>query len=163
MLKIEEYYIQYKQEIFYYLLSLTHDPVLSEDLLSETFLSAFQSLSTFEGKSSIKTWLFGIARNMWLRNCAKKVKTVDYDERLLSYLGHVSENQVMHGLTLERIEALLSQKDERVQSIVRLRLDGYAYQEIAERLNISESSARVIDHRCRKWLQTELIKEGYWE
>lgn len=163
MSKIEDYYIEYKLEIFYYLLSLTHDPVLSEDLLSDTFLNAFQSLSTFEGKSSIKTWLFGIARNMWLRNCSKKIQTIGYDDRLLIYLGNVYESQVMQGITIERMNELLLQKDEQSRNVVRLRLDGYAFLEIAERLAISESSARVIDHRCRKWLKDMLEKEGYRE
>ena len=42
----------------------------------------------------------------------------------------------------------------------RLRAAGYSYAEIAAKLNISESSARVLEHRTRRWLQTTLQKEG---
>lgn len=38
---------------------------------------------------------------------------------------------------------------------------GYSYAEIAARLGISESSARVIEHRTRTWLKQQLAKEGY--
>lgn len=45
--------------------------------------------------------------------------------------------------------------------VVQLRAEGYSYAEIAARLGISESSARVIEHRTRTWLKQQLAKEGY--
>ena len=39
--------------------------------------------------------------------------------------------------------------------------DGFFEEEIAARLGISESSARVIEHRTRTWLKQQLAKEGY--
>ena len=43
------------------------------------------------------------------------------------------------------------------------RAEGYSYTEIAQKLDISENSARVIEHRTRTWLKTMLQKEGYWD
>ena len=45
--------------------------------------------------------------------------------------------------------------------MVHLRAMGYSYNEIAAELHISESSARVIEHRTRTWLKQMLAKEGY--
>ena len=67
MRAVEELYATYRDDLFRYLCSLTHDPAQAEDLLSETFLQALQSAGSFRGRSSEKTWLFGIARNLWLR------------------------------------------------------------------------------------------------
>lgn len=64
MKQIEKLHILYKQDIYIYLLSLTHNPDLSEDLLSETFVRAITSIGNFKGQSSVKTWLFSIARNL---------------------------------------------------------------------------------------------------
>ena len=72
MLLIEKLYSDYKSDVFYYLVSVTHDSDLSEDLTSETFLSAIKSLSGFKGKSDIKTWLFSIARHKWYEHLRKK-------------------------------------------------------------------------------------------
>ena len=47
MNSIEDLYLEYKQDVFNYLLSLTHDPALSEDLLSETFVKAIYSIGGF--------------------------------------------------------------------------------------------------------------------
>ena len=43
-----------------------------------------------------------------------------------------------------------------------LRALGYAYTEIADRLKITENSARVMEHRTRTWLKSTLQKEGLW-
>ena len=63
MFLIKDLYEKYKQDVFIYLLSITHNKSLSEDLVSETFLGAIKSLANFKGKSDIKTWLFSIARH----------------------------------------------------------------------------------------------------
>jgi len=75
MKNIEKIYKLYKDDIFKYLFSLTYDPNLSEDLLSETFIRAIKSIGRFKGDSSIKTWIFSIARYSWydyLRNYRKR-------------------------------------------------------------------------------------------
>ncbi len=57
---------------------------------------------------------------------------------------------------LRRVQALLQQKDERTRSVVYLRAQGYSYQEIAQKLQITEASARVVEHRTRAWLKATL-------
>ena len=44
-----------------------------------------------------------------------------------------------------------------------MRMELYSYSEIADRLQISENSARVIEFRTRKWLKDILAKEGLLE
>lgn len=66
--ELEELYARYKTDVYRHLCSLTHDPTEAEDLLSETFLRVLKSLPRFQGKCSVKTWLFAIARNAWLES-----------------------------------------------------------------------------------------------
>lgn len=110
--ELEELYRRYRMDLYRYLCFLTHDPVQAEDLLSETFVRVIKRLPTFRGECEVKTWLFGIARNIW---------------------------------------------------VVYLRAQGYSYQEIAQKLQITEASARVVEHRTRAWLKATLQKEGYDE
>ena len=60
----------------------------------------------------------------------------------------------------DRIKGLLMEKDERTRRIMQLRIEGYSFTEIAQQVGISESSARVIAFRTRKWLMSILKKEG---
>ena len=157
---VEELYRTYKQDVYGYLLSLTRDPSLAEDLLSETFLKAIQSLPKFRGDSTSKTWLLGIARNVWLQELRRRRKTVEYSDLLEVYVG---EGMIDHFLTREavaRVGDLLREKAERARRVVALRVDGTPYQEIARELGITENSARVIDFRTKKWLKQTLEKEG---
>ena len=86
MLGIEELYRRYRDDVYRYLVSLTHDSNLAEDLLSETFLCAMQKAGTFRGQSSEKIWLFGIARNLWLQSLQKNRPTVEYSDLLGVYM-----------------------------------------------------------------------------
>ena len=65
MKKIEELYKQYIRDIYRYLVSMNHNGSLSEDLLSETYINAMNSIGNFKKESEIKTWLFSIARYTW--------------------------------------------------------------------------------------------------
>lgn len=78
--EIGEIYKKYSPELYRYLLSLTHRSADAEDLLSETFLRALAKLSTFRGDSSIRTWLYAIARNVWIESLRKSRDTLNLDE-----------------------------------------------------------------------------------
>lgn len=160
MLNIENLYRQYKQDVFYYLMSLTHNPTLSEDLLSETFLKAIHALPRFKENSSIKTWLFGIARNLWLQHLRGFKPQVEYDDLLEIYITESMEDNLITKETIHRIHDLLATKDEQTRSIVNMRIDGFSYSEISEKIGVSESSARVIDFRVKKWIKSKLEMEG---
>ena len=143
--ELEELYTLYRTDLYRYLCHLTHDPTEAEDILSETFLRAMRRLPTYRGDCAVKTWLFGIARNVWLESLRKRRPDVSADDLLENYLA----------------EDTLTEHTDRARRIMQLRAEGYTYAEIAVQLHISESSARVIEHRTRSWLKEILTKEGY--
>ena len=84
--ELEELYNTYRTDLYRYLCHLTHDPAEAEDLLSETFLRALRRLHTYRGDCAVKTWLFGIAHNVWLESLRKRRPTVSADDLLETYL-----------------------------------------------------------------------------
>lgn len=150
----------YKEDIYRYLLSLTRDPNLSEDLLSETFVKAIGSIRKFKGQSSVKTWLFGIARNLWLQSIRGKRNLVEYNDLLGLYVGMAMDEKLITEEKVDRIKTLLKEKDQRTQKIVNMRIEGYSFLEIGTEIGIRESSARVIDFRTKGWIKDILEKEG---
>jgi len=157
--QIENFYITYKKDVYMYLLSLTHNPSLSEDLLSETFVASISSIGNFKGQSSVKTWLFSIARNLWFQNIRKEKHTIEYNDLLELYVSDNIAEKLITNEVLKKITSLLLEKDNRTQKIVNMRVEGYSFGEIAREVNISESSARVIDFRTKKWIKAILEKE----
>ena len=59
---LSELYARYQRSLFSYLLQLTPDHGLAEELLQDTLVAVWKSAPSFEGRSSVLTWLIGIAR-----------------------------------------------------------------------------------------------------
>ncbi|HEY3994207.1 MAG TPA: sigma-70 family RNA polymerase sigma factor [Ktedonobacteraceae bacterium] len=59
---LSELYARYQRVLFAYLLQLTPDYGLAEELLQDTLVAVWKSAHSFEGRSSVLTWLIGIAR-----------------------------------------------------------------------------------------------------
>ena len=157
-------YETYRTDVYRYLLSLTKDGHLSEDLLSETFCSAVTSVRKFRGDSEIRTWLFTIARNKWYDHLRRERVAPDQISLTALYLSDTApgpEEIVTQKLAARRAVELLESEPERTKKIVWMRIEGYSFLEIGEKLGIREGSARVIDFRTRKKLRDALIKEGY--
>ena len=60
---IEDIYKAHSQTVYRYLLTLTHDAELSEELTQETFYQAIRSIERFDKSCKISTWLCAIAKN----------------------------------------------------------------------------------------------------
>lgn len=160
---MEELFARYYRDVYRYLYSLCRDGPLAEDLASEVFLEVVRSIAGFRGESDVKTWLFTIARRRWYAHLRKKSRDGPR-EQWLEYLaaeGKPLEEQMIDKAALERIRAILEGEPERTQRIVRMRMEGYSYHEIANAAGVSESSARVIDFRAREKLRRILQKEGF--
>ena len=162
MLTIKSIYEKYKQDVLLYLVSITHNPILSEDLVSETFLAAIKSLPKFQGNSDIKTWLFSIARHKWFEHLRKEKKS-SMDNLSEFYIAQDCEpgKLLVKKELYKRIMELLDQEEPRTKSIVMMRIEGYSFYEIAQKHSVSEGSARVIDFRTKRKLKEQLIKEGF--
>lgn len=160
MKAIEEIYRLYKDDVYKYLISITRDPNLSEDLLSETFIRAIKSIARFRGESSIKTWLLSIARYTWYDQVRRDKKEIPLHDLISLYISEDIEKTAINREVADRIMELLNKEDERNRDIVLMRINGYSYFEIGRKHGISESSARVINHRIKTRIGNLLKEEG---
>ena len=62
--------LQYQDGLYYFAISLTHDPDLAEDVTQESFIKAFQSIGSFRSES-FRSWLFKITVNT-IRDIARQ-------------------------------------------------------------------------------------------
>ncbi|MDO5541106.1 MAG: RNA polymerase sigma factor [Eubacteriales bacterium] len=157
----EKIYIEYSTELYRYFLSLTHSSTDAEDLLSETFIRALKKLPSFRGDSSVRTWLYSIARNVWFEFIRKSRDALNLDDMLEVYIDDSILDAVSNSMLAERVRLHLMNMDERAQKVVLMRSEGYSYDEISGKLQITSNSARVIEHRTKKKLKELLIREGF--
>ena len=62
---MEQIYLEHAKTVYGFLLTRTGNPDLAEELTQETFYQAVKHVDRYEGKSSVSTWLCGIAKNLW--------------------------------------------------------------------------------------------------
>lgn len=162
---LEHLYRTYRTDLFRYLMVLTRDAHLAEDLVSETFCTALTGMDHSRGDQSTRSWLYTVARNKWRDYLRKQrfVTDVDLTELYITDSSPGPEQKAMDREAAARALALLEQEEPRTRTIVKMRIEGCSYYEIGQKLDIRENSARVIDFRTRKKLREHLVKEGYYE
>lgn len=112
--ELEELYRRYRMDLYRYLCFLTHDPVQAEDLLSETFVRVIKRLPTFRGECEVKTWLFGIARNIWLESLRRRHQSVSLDDLMERYITDDALTETTAARQkLRRVQALLRKRTSR--------------------------------------------------
>lgn len=127
---------------------------LAKDMAQETFIIAHRTLRTFEGRSSLSSWLFGIAHNC-IRNVSRKqrIEPVDWiDDRPVE--GH--ERQMIDREALRK--AILALSDEHREVVLLHEVDGLTYDEAAQVLGIPVGTVKSRLHHAflalRKSLQS---------
>ncbi len=165
--------------LFRFALMRLRDSSLAEDMVQETLLSAIQSIKSYGGKSTERTWLIGILKHKiidYYRKNSKQVQITDEDTDLSSterfferpdkWDGHwaiqmrpvdpeQSPDQVLERSEFREVmNACLSALPARVANVFTLReMDGMTSEEICSVLSLSASNLWVIMHRARMQLR----------
>ncbi|HEY2587636.1 MAG TPA: RNA polymerase sigma factor [Tepidisphaeraceae bacterium] len=137
----------------------------AEDILQETLLGAFNRLSAFEGRSSVKTWLVRILLNHASK--LRRSRRVRKAESLPEQLGPASGDQKYASASpaaavqsrVDVNEMLQSLSPEHREVIVLRELQQMSYDEIAEALRIPRGTVESRLHRARQELKRRY--EGY--
>jgi RNA polymerase sigma-70 factor (ECF subfamily) len=106
------------------------DPGAADDLTQETYLRAFQALPGFEGRSTVRTWLLGIAR----RTCADHLRAVVRRRRLDAKLAAQAWTDAPHPDPAHRLGAadlLARLGEDRKTAFVLTQVLGLSYAEAA--------------------------------
>lgn len=151
----------YGDDVWNYAFLICKRTDLADDITQDTFLKAYRHLSTFRGQSSVKTWLFSIARNT-----AFDYRKTGYFRRVL--LSDAIEHKGAHpSAEAEALEHLVSHElwEHVLKLPVKLReaLILYAHhqlkiKEIACLLNLSEGTVKSRIFKARLKL-TQMIGE----
>ncbi|MBT2680105.1 sigma-70 family RNA polymerase sigma factor [Bacillus sp. ISL-35] len=146
-----ELYETYKNAIFLYLYRSTLNQHIAEDLTQDTFLKAFQSLSSFRGESSLKTWLLKIARNTYINFSKKKQNKVEFQSDLIDEQWSKQPDQYKRSDDQKQIELTLLQLPENYRTYIILRdANGLSYEEVALITNETIGQVKVGLYRARK-------------
>lgn len=154
---MQEVYQQHAATVYKYLLSLTRDEALAEELTQETFYQALRTVHRFRGDCKVSTWLCQIAKHLWYKHVKKRRSDVPIEEAELA-VPSAEEEAVLrdsHTALLRRIHEL----GEPTREVMYLRLTGdLSFREIGDILGRTEVWARVTYYRGKEKLYSEAGK-----
>ncbi|MFN8582845.1 MAG: RNA polymerase sigma factor [Gemmatimonadaceae bacterium] len=130
-----------------------------EDLVQDTFVRAFGSIDAFRGDSSLRTWLFTIARRLLLdrRRTLRRRREVGAVEEG----DAVTEFDALDGMIADESGKRVREAVERLsptqREVFTLRVtEGQSYREIAEIVGTTEGAARVHYHNALRMIKESL-------
>lgn len=128
-------------------------PELAQDLAQETFVSAQKQIRNFEGRSSLGTWLFGIAHNH-VRNAVRKRRLEPVD-----WMNDApSENPESAWVDREALRKALTALTAEHREVVMLHeVEGLTYEEAAGILGIPVGTVKSRLHHAFLSLRRQLL------
>lgn len=159
MEQFEIIYEKYYKKLYLFLLKLSGDKDLAEELTQETLYTAFLHMEQYEGRSTIFTWLCQIAKNNWLKEIKRKGRIQNSDELEKRASGYNLEKEVEKKQMLHILRKEIMQLPEPYMSVCVLRI--YAelpYAGIAAEFGKSESWAKVTFFRGKTMLEERMEK-----
>jgi len=161
-----EIYDAYFPRVYSFTLKRVGDPAEAEDLTQETFVQLFRSLGSFEGRSSLLTWTFGIAQNVcsrYFRHCSRWM-VGPKDARVFNDVPVDStiERRVDAARVLERCDEVLeTARRPAHQEIFHLRYgQRKSIRAIADRVGKSNEAVKVSLRRSRAALSAGVPELG---
>ncbi|HVA71363.1 MAG TPA: RNA polymerase sigma factor [Acidimicrobiales bacterium] len=148
----------------------------AEDVAQETWIAVLRGVNRFEGRSSFKTWLLRILVNRARSTGVKEHRVVPSD--LLTSERSVSASRfdqgglwtdppvpftekiddgIVNGPIVQLVHDCIGRLPASTRAVVTLRdVEGLSTAEVAELLDLTEANVRVILHRCRARIRSEV-------
>jgi len=137
----------------------------AEDIVQESFVKAFNNLDSYKGASTFGTWLKRIVINTSINHLKKRKQWfVNIDELPMSIEDSLNndllEDGILNKISPEMIHEAIKTLPIKARMVFNLYLlEGYLHKEIAEMLDISESTSKSQYQRALKLLQERLKRE----
>ena len=166
--------LPYRDQLYKSALRMTRSVEDAEDLIQETFLKAFKYYDRFSEGTNLKAWLFKIMKNTFINSYRKKKlqpPKVDFDdvqegleETLMDRAemtnadpetGHIAVE-----MDFEVKQTLMSLPHDYKMVVLLADLEGFAYKEIADMLEVPVGTVMSRLYRGRRMMEKALLSFG---
>ena len=160
MTNFESLYHAYFNDVYRYILRLSGNIHIAEEITSETFFKALKSIDSFRGDCEVRVWLCQIAKNCYYSHI-KKNRCIQQDEEteiqdFAECSPSVAEEYERKN-EIERIQKILHDIGEPYKEVFMWRVYAeLSFKEIAQIFGKNENWACVTYHRTRKMIKERL-------
>jgi RNA polymerase sigma-70 factor (ECF subfamily) len=140
----EQLVLRHEKFLMKVIARMTRDLDAAEDIVQETFIKAYRRLSSFEGRSSFRSWLYQIAvntaRNRFRRSHQESINLDHYDVAV----ENTMEGQMIWSDVREVLRRQIEQLPERQRQALSLRVfEDLSFQQIAEIMDCPYDTAKA--------------------
>jgi len=127
---------------------------VTEDLVSEIFLKAFNAFSAYDPTVSRSAWIYRIAHNHLANYYRDRKETANLDDIALVVVGEHGEETMLRHEAGHIIQTSLRKLSSQERRLVTMKyLEGYSYEDMAPILEKSATTLKVATHRAMKKLK----------
>ena len=139
-------FARHQTTVYRWILRLVHNEALAEDLLSEVFLDVWRQAGSFQGRSSVSTWLLAIARHKALSARRRRIDD-QLDETLVAEMPDPADDPEIALQKKDRSEllrkALSSLSDEHREVLDLVYYHGRSVKETAQIVGVGEATVKT--------------------
>ncbi|MBE7058667.1 MAG: sigma-70 family RNA polymerase sigma factor [Ruminococcaceae bacterium] len=153
MTEFEKLFNKNREFIFKYLMKMTQDTLLSEELTQETFFRAYMNYSSLRNKEKASVWLCQIAKNTYFAWYNEQKKKDNLDDLEAVSAGESIEDAFVQKELSQQALIFLHELDEPYKEVFMLSVFGdFSLKDISLIFGKSESWARVTFYRAKQKL-----------
>ena len=155
---------EYKDGLSLYINSMVRNICEAEELMEETFVELIMKKPKFSGKSSFKTWLYAIGRNITYDYLKKRSKNYDlpidelYD---ISDEENLERSYIQQEQNIALYRALGSVNTDYGQALHLVYIEGLSIKEAAQVMKKTKKQVENLVCRGKKAMRAQLEKEGF--
>ena len=156
MTEFEKLFNENREFIFKYLMKMTHDIPLAEELTQETFFRAYMNYSSLRSKDKASVWLCQIAKNTYFVWYNEQKKIAPLDEYESASNENIEDSFIQKELSQKAL-MYLHELEEPYKEVFMLSVfGGFSLKEISLIFGKSESWARVTFYRAKQKLSERM-------
>ena len=149
----QDIYETYFQDVYRYILALSRDESLAEEITQETFFKALKGIDSFRGQCKLYVWLCQIGKNTYLSYLKKQKQILPAEPPQEDPVQQALEDQS----TALQIHRILHKLEEPYKEVFSLRTFGeLSFRQIGDLFSKTEGWARVTYHRAKIKIKEEL-------
>ena len=158
-----EVYNRYQAAMYNVAVRIVKDTAEAEDVMQESFITAFSKLDTFRGEASFGSWLKRIVVNNSISQYKKTNRFVALPEYEIadqadeSSFDGISEDDYTQTKAAQVLNCLDSLNESYKRILTLHLIEGYDYEEVCEILQISYANCRTLISRAKEKLRNKLL------
>lgn len=160
MTDFEQLYNRYFSDVYLYMLRLSGNEHIAEEMTSDTFFKAMRSINSFRGDCDVRVWLCQIAKNCYYSYKRKSNRTEHVDVTQMQELPDPAPSVAQEYARrdeIERIQKILHAVGEPYKEVFMWRVyAGLSFKQIGGIFGKTENWACVTYHRARKKIKERL-------